>query len=323
MSALESILHEYPVMVLDGALATELEWRDCDLDDPLWSARVLIEQPELIKQVHAEYFAAGADCATTATYQASFEGFARRGLARSEAAALMRLAVRLATEARDVLWSDPANRQGRPRPLVAASIGSYGAYLADGSEYSGEYELSEQELMAFHRPRLAVLAESEADILACETIPSLLEARALAKLLTEFPGREAWMSFSARDGTHTSHGERIADCAAELNRYDQVVAIGVNCTAPRFVADLVAACREATEKPILAYPNSGEAYDPAGHCWTGPDEVDSLVELAQTWYARGARIIGGCCRTTPADIRALAAWARGEEMRSLPEATGW
>lgn len=307
---IQQILNDFPVMILDGALATELEQRGCDLHDPLWSAKVLIEAPELIRQVHADYFAAGADCATTATYQATFEGFARRGLSGPEAEDLMRLAVRLAVEARDTFWADPANRNGRPRPLVAASVGSYGAFLADGSEYSGNYGLDERELMDFHRRRLAVLANTEADLLACETIPCLTEALALSRLLREVPGQNAWISFSARDSEHISSGETLADCITRLNHYDQVVAVGINCTAPRYVADLVSAARAATDKPILAYPNSGEVYSAEDGCWTGPANAEPWVEAARVWHQRGARIIGGCCRTGPAEIRALATWAR-------------
>lgn len=306
------ILADHPLLILDGALATELERHGCDLLDPLWSAKVLIEAPQLIKQVHAAYFAAGADCAITATYQATFQGFARRGLSAAESADLLRLAVRLAVEARDEFWADPANRRGRPRPLVAASIGPYGAFLADGSEYTGDYGLGESDLRDFHRPRMAVLAESGADLLACETIPCLLEAQALAALLGEFPGRTAWFTFSARDGAHVCHGERLADCAAWLDPHRQVAAIGVNCTAPRHIADLVAAARAATSKPVVVYPNSGESYKADDNTWSGPAEVGTFAAQARTWYERGARLIGGCCRTTPDDIRELAAWVRRE-----------
>lgn len=310
MNPIQRILNDYPLMVLDGALATELERRGCDLRDPLWSAKVLIEAPHLIKQVHADYFAAGADCAITATYQATFEGFARRGLSESEAQALMRLAVRLAIEARDEFWSIPANRVGRPRPLVAASIGSYGAFLADGSEYSGNYGLTETELMNFHRQRLQVVVDTVADLLACETIPCLVEGLALARLLGEFPGHSAWISFSARDAAHISNGERLADCATRLDPCDQVVAVGVNCTPPRYIADLVAAAHTATDKPILAYPNSGEVYRAEDGCWSGTADSAAYADEARVWYERGARIIGGCCRTGPAEIRSLAALAR-------------
>lgn len=307
---ISKILETQPVVVLDGALATELEGRGCDLNDPLWSARVLLESPDLIFDVHTDYFAAGADCATTASYQASFEGFARRGLSAIQAAELMRLSVRLALEARDAFWADAANRVGRLRPFVAASVGPYGAFLADGSEYRGDYGLTESELMDFHRPRLAVLAESGADILACETIPCLLEASALLRLLEAFPHVSAWFSFSARDGAHTNHGETILECVALLGAHPQVAAIGVNCTAPEFVNELVGHARAATSKPILAYPNSGERYDATRKRWNGESSCTDFSTQARDWYASGARVIGGCCRTTPDHIRELATTLR-------------
>lgn len=310
MNPIEQLLADYPVMILDGALATELEARGCDLNDPLWSARVLLESPALIRQVHADYFTAGADCALTASYQATFPGFAQRGIGEEQATGLMRLAVQLAADARDTFWADARNRAGRPRPLVAASIGPYGAFLADGSEYRGDYGLNEDELIAFHRPRMAALAAAGADLFACETIPCMVEARALARLLAEFPEQSAWFSFSARDGAHTSQGEPIATCAAWLGSVPQVAAIGINCTAPHFIPDLVSAIASATSKPIVVYPNSGETYRPASNSWGGAGEMQGYAEQAAEWYARGARLIGGCCRTSPREIRAVAEWAR-------------
>lgn len=310
MNPLTLLLAQYPVLVLDGALATELERRGCDLRDPLWSAKVLIEAPDLIRQVHRDYFEAGADCATTASYQASVDGFMRRGLSHAEALELLRRSVRLAMEARDRFWQDPANRIGRPRPLVAASVGPYGAFLADGSEYRGDYGLSETELMDFHRPRMAALLEAGADLLACETIPCLIEARALARLLAEFPNASAWISFSARDEAHLWHGERLTECAAWLDNQPQVAAIGVNCTAPRYLPALIESARTVTDKPVVVYPNSGESYDPVRRGWSGVSDAEAFATEARRWYASGARLIGGCCRTTPDHIRAIAAWAR-------------
>jgi homocysteine S-methyltransferase len=305
MNLVQAILDAYPLVVLDGAMATELEGRGCDLRDELWSARILMEAPELIKQVHADYFAAGADVATTASYQATFAGFAGRGLSHDEAAGLMRLSVQLAREARDEFWADPANRANRPRPLVAASVGPYGAYLADGSEYRGDYGLSETELMDFHRERMAVLIDAGADLLACETIPCIIEARAIVRLLDEFPGVYAWISYSARDGAHTNQGEPITE-AVRAADHPQVAAVGINCTAPHFIPSLITAMRGATDKPILVYPNSGEAYDPVTMTWQGQSECDAYAVDAAGWHRLGARLIGGCCRTTPAHIRALA-----------------
>lgn len=310
MNPLAPLLARYPVLVLDGALATELERRGCDLRDPLWSAKVLIEAPDLIRQVHRDYFTAGADCAITASYQASVEGFMRRGSSHAEALELIHRSVHLALEVRDAFWREPANRIGRPRPLVAASVGPYGAFLADGSEYRGDYGLSEAELMDFHRPRMAALLEAGADLLACETIPCFSEARALARLLAEFPNASAWFSFSARDEAHLWHGESLADCVAWLDSQPQVVAIGVNCTAPRYLPALIEAARAATGKPIVVYPNSGETYDPEQRIWSGVSDAAAFASEARRWHASGARLIGGCCRTTPDHIRSIATWAR-------------
>ena len=313
MNAIAERLTAQPVIVLDGALATELERRGADLRDPLWSAKCLIEAPDTIRAVHMDYFRAGADVATTATYQATFEGFGRRGIDRNHAERLMRGAVALAAAARDEFWADPSNRLSRSRPLVAASIGPYGAMLADGSEYRGRYAVSDRELADFHRPRLEVLARAGADLIACETLPCLREAMVLARLLQEFPSVDAWISFSCVDGEHNSQGEGIADCAAALRGHDQLSALGVNCTAPGYVAELLTRMREEADKPLLAYPNSGEAYDACAKQWRGKPDGLRFSEQVRNWYRAGARLIGGCCRSTPEDIREIF-----EQTRSPP-----
>jgi homocysteine S-methyltransferase len=312
MHPLDDFFAKRPLVILDGALGTELQRRGADLNDPLWSAKLLLEQPELIRQVHLDYFRSGADVATTSSYQATFEAFARRGLDAAATAELMRLSVRLAAEARDAFWADPAVREGRRKPLIAASVGPYGAMLADGSEYKGHYGLDEAGLMAFHRPRLAVLAEAGADLLACETIPCLDEARALARLLAEFPGSAAWLSFSCRDGLHNSQGELLGDCVAALEGFEQIVAVGVNCTAPQHIASLVEQMHARTAKPLLVYPNSGEHYDGLHKTWHGNPGASHFAEQARGWHAKGARLIGGCCRTGPDEIAALRQWARAD-----------
>jgi homocysteine S-methyltransferase len=299
---IHNFLAQRPVMVLDGALATELEGRGADLNDPLWSAKCLLEQPDLIRQVHLDYFRAGADVATAATYQASFEAFARRGIARRQAADLMRDAVSLAIAARDTMFATAQRGAVGTRPLVAASIGPYGAMLADGSEYRGNYAVDDGALADFHRPRLQVLAGAGADLLACETIPCLREARVLAGLLREHPGLCAWMSFSCRDGERNCEGENIGACVAALCAYPQIVAVGVNCTPPQYITSLLRQMREQTDKPLLVYPNSGECYEASSKRWKGDRGAIDFGEQARRWHAEGARLIGGCCRTSPHDI---------------------
>ena len=284
------------VLVADGGLATELEARGNDLSDPLWSARLLMDAPGQIKEAHLAFFRAGAVIATSASYQASFEGFARRGLGRRDAAGLMRRSVDLARGARAELAGD-----GRAR-WVAASAGPYGAMLADGSEYRGRYGLSVRELATWHRPRLETLAEAGPDVLALETVPDIDEAEALMAAIDGL-GIPAWLSYSIA-GERTCAGQSLSEAFAVAAGVPEVVAVGVNCCAPTDVLPAIAAAREATGKPVIVLPNSGEGWDARRRAWTGQSRY-SPGQLRQ-WIAAGARIAGGCCRIRPADIATIA-----------------
>lgn len=310
MNKIEEILKDYPLMILDGAFATELERKGCNLNDELWSAKVLAEKPALVGEVHLDYFRAGADCTITASYQATVDGFMKKGFSREKALEIIRSSVTIAKNVRDTFWSDPANRIKRPKPLVAASIGPYGAYLADGSEYRGDYKIGEKELEVFHEERMKVLAKAGPDLLACETVPCAMEARVLARLIEAIDGIFGWISFTAKDGSHLSSGERIGEIARELDQYEKIAAIGINCTAPEYIEELIGHIRQNTKKPVVIYPNYGENYDAETKTWSGGAVRGSFGESAQRWHAKGASIIGGCCRTTPDDIRQIAAWAR-------------
>lgn len=295
--------------VLDGGLATELERRGADLRDPLWSAKLLLDDPDLIRAVHLDYLRAGADVITTASYQATLPALMRRGLDAEQARAVLLRSVRLACAAREQFLREQCDAE-RPRPLVAASIGCYGAALHDGSEYRGDYGLSVPDLIDWHRPRLRLLADSGADLLACETIPCLAEAAALARLLGEVSHRPAWVSFSCRDESSLRHGEPLVEAVALVSAAPNVSAVGVNCTAPRHVEPLLHAARSATDRALVAYPNSGEGWDAERHAWTETPESFDWGGAARRWRAAGARLIGGCCRTTPEIIREIAAALR-------------
>lgn len=300
-------LAEQGVLILDGALATELERRGCNLQDSLWSAKMLMEEPEKIRQVHEDYYRVGADIGISASYQASVPGFLARGYSAAQAREWIRNSVRLLREAGEAYWRAEGKAAGRPRPIAAASVGPYGAYLADGSEYRGDYGISEEELAAFHAERLRLLEEAGADLFACETIPSLVEAKAILRALEDCT-LPCWMSFSCRDAAHISEGTPIAACAEFLDGQDRVEAIGVNCTAPEYIEGLIREIRRASDKPVVVYGNSGEQYDPAEKVWHGRETAPCYADWAPKWYAAGARILGGCCRTTPADIAAIYAW---------------
>lgn len=313
---LVSILDQAPAVILDGAMGTELERRGANLADPLWSAKMLIDSPQLIEQIHYDYFRAGADVAVTASYQSTVEGFMRRGFSPARAEELILTSVQLASQARERFWAELEHRRNRVRPLVVGSVGSYGAFLADGSEFSGDYGLTFNELIDFHRPRLQLLASSKADLIAFETIPSKLEGMALLRLLEEFPSTVAWMTFSCRNHSEVCHGELFSECVALANGYDQLVAVGLNCTAPRFVASLLKSASSETPKPLVAYPNSGELWDATSHAWIAEPDPISFGEAARLWYSCGARLVGGCCRTTPDDIAAISDSIRTSFRRS-------
>ncbi|WP_111767730.1 homocysteine S-methyltransferase [Nakamurella deserti] len=283
-------------VVLDGGLGTLLEARGADLTSSLWSARLLRDGPGAIEAAHREYFEAGAQVAITSSYQASFEGLAELGTDRAAAAALMTASVDIARRARDVV---------RPDGWVAASVGPYGAVLADGSEYRGDYGLSAEELRDWHRPRLEVLRAAGADVLAVETVPSLAEAAAVLGLIAG-TGHPAWLSLTV-DGERTRTGEPLDEVYAMAAEVPEIIALGVNCTAPDDVAAAVAIA--ARYRPVVVYPNSGQGWDAVRRRWTGSAAFDA--DQVREWIDAGARLVGGCCRIGPAEITAVAAAARG------------
>lgn len=290
------------VRVLDGGMATELEKRGCDISGPLWSAHVLDATPERIREVHLDYLRAGADCISTVSYQVSAKGYAELGRPPTDAARALRESVAIAEAAREEY-----SRESDRSVVIAVSLGPYGAALHNGAEFHGRYEIGFNELVAFHAERLAVIADTSADLVAIETVPSLDEGRAIAAALSGFRDLRAWVSFTCRDVAHVAHGERPADCAALFESVPQVVAVGVNCTAPHLIERLIEEAKTVTAKPIFVYPNSGELWDAAQRRWYGSSKVEEFAAMATRWYAAGAQAAGGCCRTTPAHVRAVRA----------------
>lgn len=309
MSLIQQFLQKSPLMVIDGALGTELERNGCDLNDKLWSSKVLIDNPDVVKNIHRSYLEAGADCITTSSYQSSIAGFMAHGFDEVQSYELIRKSSEIAVQARDEFWHSltETERAKRNKPLIAASLGPYGAFLSDGSEYRGDYPLDESVLFNFYRPRIAALIEGGADLLGCETLPSSGEALIVIKLLeNEFPNVQAWFAFSAKDREHISNGEHISDVVHQVASHKPVTAIGINCTPPQYLDALIDAIAKKTDKPIIVYPNSGENYDAEHKTWHNHSTHGEFSTQAQSWYKRGARLIGGCCRTTPREIQDVA-----------------
>lgn len=292
-----------PPLVLDGGLATQLEAQGHDLGTMLWSAALLRDDPGAIASAHRAFLEAGAECIISASYQASRRGFMSLGFTADEADRLIASSVDVAIAARDAFLLE--HPQADLVPLVAASVGPYGAVLHDGSEYRGRYGIGRATLSAFHEPRLRLLDQAGADVLACETIPDRDEARVLAELL-ETAATPAWISFSCRDARAISDGTPIAEVAALFRDHPTVLAVGVNCTAPQFVTSLIREVRRAApDKAVVVYPNSGERYDATGNSWHGTVTPVDCAAAASEWHRAGATLIGGCCRMGPGHIAAM------------------
>lgn len=311
MGRLKELLAQKQILVLHGPLGTELEAMGYDVSGKLWSAKYLLEKPEVIQELHEIYLNNGSNILTTSTYQATIPGLEAVGLNPEQAADIIRLTVQLAHQARDNYWQNLSDEQKTQTiyPLISGDVGPYAAYLADGSEYNGQYgKVSLQELKDFHRPRIQLFLEQEVDMLALETIPNRLEVQALTELLSEeFPQVEAYMSFTAQEVGKISDGTALKDVIDLVEACPQILAVGFNCTQPQLYDALLKETRTLTTKPLVTYPNSGETYDGTTQTWHHSHEGEgSLVEQSLNWIHLGAQIVGGCCRTRPAEIAALA-----------------
>lgn len=297
--SLKEIFDRERPIIIDGGLSNVLESKGCDLNHKLWTAKLIIENPELLIETHLEYVNAGAQVIATASYQATLPGLLKEGYSSKEAKSILLKSVELAQEA--------IRRSQAPHektPLIAASIGPYGAYLADGSEYKGNYTVSKKVLIDFHEERMAIFNNSAADIIAIETIPSLIEAEVLSELLNKFE-KPAWISFSCKDEGHINDGSPIEKVISLFEEHPTVFAVGVNCTHPKYISGLIRKLKESTNKKLLVYPNSGEAYNAKTKEWLGLSEPLSFAEMAKEWISLGADMIGGCCRIGPKHIKEL------------------
>ena len=311
MGTFKELLETQDVLILHGALGTELEALGYDISGKLWSAKYLLEEPSIIQDIHETYIRAGAELVTTSSYQATLPGLQEVGLSEAEARAVIAQTVDLAKAARDRVWASisDAEKSKRPYPLISGDVGPYAAYLANGSEYTGDYgKISKEELKDFHRPRIAILIDQGVDLLALETIPNALEAAALVELLAEeFPQVEAYISFTIQESSSISDGTSLEAMVELVDTSKQILALGINCSSPLLFDTALEKLSGLTDKYLITYPNSGEVYDGQTQTWKPKDEkVKNLVEHSQAWHEQfQVKILGGCCRTRPNDIKSL------------------
>lgn len=298
---LENELKQH-ALTLDGSMSTALEALGVKTNTDLWTAAALVTNQADVYRVHYDYFKAGARVTITDTYQTNVAAFEKYGYSKQEARAIIRQAAEIAKKARD----DFEKKTG-VHNYIAGSIGPYGAYLANGSEYRGDYELSKAEFQEFHLPRLEELVAAGVDVLAIETQPKLSEVLALLDLLqTEFSNQKAYVSFSLKDAHTISDGTSLETAVKAIEKYSQVIAVGINCIDISLAQTAITVVARVTDKPIVVYPNSGAVYNPVTKTWQAPEKVPSFGQCAATWYAAGARLIGGCCTTVAKDIQEIA-----------------
>ena len=311
MGTFKELLETQDVLILHGALGTELEALGYDISGKLWSAKYLLEEPSIIQDIHETYIRAGAELVTTSSYQATLPGLQEVGLSEAEARAVIAQTVDLAKAARDRVWASisDAEKSKRPYPLISGDVGPYAAYLANGSEYTGDYgKISKEELKDFHRPRIAILIDQGVDLLALETIPNALEAAALVELLAEeFPQVEAYISFTIQESSSISDGTSLEAMVELVDTSKQILALGINCSSPLLFDAALEKLASLTNKYLVTYPNSGEVYDGQTQTWKPKDvTAKNLREHSQAWHEQfQVKILGGCCRTRPNDIKSL------------------
>lgn len=306
-ATLEDVLRKERIMVIDGSMSTALEQLGADLGTDLWTAMTLARQPQLVRQVHIDYFRAGADCGITCSYQATIPGLMRHGFTQEAAEEVIASAVSIFLEAREAWWNEEGEAAGRAYPLCLAGIGPYGAYLANGAEYTGQYGVSDRFLYDFHRRRMELLWKAGADLLLIETQPSLREALIEAQIAEEL-GADYWISFSCRDRERICEGDLIRDCAAALSGgYPHLKMIGVNCSRPEHITGLIREIRRGCDLPVGVYPNSGEIYDPGTKKWASTVSGTDFGAWALDYMKAGAVAVGGCCTTAVRHIRQTAA----------------
>lgn len=297
----QHLLEQKSPILIDGGLSNVLETKGCDLNHPLWTAKLLSENPEILVDTHLVYIKSGAQVIATASYQASFPGLIALGYTERQAKDLMLKSVKLVQRAIEKAKEEQIDTR---LTWIAASLGPYGAYLADGSEYQGNYGVSNEVLRNFHSNRWKVFENSEVDLLAFETIPSLEEAQVISELVRNGT-KPSWVSFSCKDHEHLNDGTALADAIKIFQDHPSVFALGINCTHPKYISKLIQVIKSNSGKKIVVYPNSGEVYDAVTKTWEKTDEPRSYAELAQKWIAEGADLIGGCCRIGPKHIQTL------------------
>jgi homocysteine S-methyltransferase len=275
---------------LDGGLSTALENNGNKLTTSLWTGELIRTNPAQITKAHLDFINAGAQIIITSSYQLSYTGCSARGWNEDETNQALIASTQLAKKAVTESSKDVK---------VAASVGPYGASLADGSEYKGNYGVSKAVIRDFHARRLEILISTSPDYLALETMPDTFEVEVLLELLSDCP-IPFWISYSCKAGNKTNAGQ---DFQSAVDLVQSAMAVGINCTKPELITDLLRSAK--SNKPYVVYPNSGRVWDAQNKVWTGSAAVGFSNDLIRQWVEAGAEIVGGCCGIGATEIEQL------------------
>ncbi len=277
-----------PPLLLDAAMGTELQRREARTSLPLWSALPLVEDPELVWTIHGDEVAAGADILTADTFRTHARSLAKGGLG-DRAGELSALAVRLAHQA--------AATPGR-EVFVAGSLSP----LEDC--YRPDLVPDDASLANEHAAQAQFLAEAGVDLILCETHNTIREAVAAGRA-AKATGLPAVVSLVTDGSGRLLSGESIEDAAAALEPI-ALDALGINCVPSRRLGDdLARLAAAAPGRPLAAYGNLGLPSDGPGWRFAEDLPPEDYARETEFWLGLGARIVGGCCGTTPAHTRAL------------------
>ncbi|CAI2635763.1 MULTISPECIES: homocysteine S-methyltransferase [Apilactobacillus] len=293
MNKVNNWINQQDHILIDSSMSTGLEERGLKLNSNLWTAAALESHEDLIVDVHKKYFDAGSSMTTTNTYQASVPGLVKAGYSENQAIALIKKAVELADRGR--------NESTNPNPKwLLGGVGPYGAFLANGSEYTGDYSLTDEEYIAFHEGRIKAMVEAGIDVLILETLPNINELKAITEYTKQFD-IPVIVAASLRDKSHLADGSSLIEVASFLESQEHVIAYGLNCTKPQLVTPALKVLKQShpTHKPFIAFPNSGATYNPEIKEWNHDDlSFEEFDELIAQWFNLDLKFVGGCCCMT-------------------------
>ena len=283
------------IKLLDGSMSFPMEQLGYNLKNKLWTGKALINNPDLIKDIHKGYIDAGADFISTSTYQISFDRLKNMGYQSEEIKKIFQKSV-------DIVKDAIEESKLKKEIKIVGSFGPYASYDPEASEYIGEYDSTDIEIKKFHLNNIRIIEETDLDIILYETIPCLREIKILSEALSHST-KEIWISITCNEEMEFRDGSSFKDACEIISKIEKITTMGINCFSPLLVKKAIDLLKKYSNKKILIYPNSGEIYNPKERFWTGNNEFNN--SMIKNWLSLYPDIIGGCCRIGYDDIKKM------------------